>query len=132
MKYKRPLIILTILAVTLPVGAMVVLYRIAMATDLPGRRGGPQDAFRHTFSTALTARYLTPKIVEFVTFVAERDVLSPYDQMDIHNNRIGTNIGLGDAPLYDTTMKKIKEGQVNATDRDVVTWLPEEKWDHGY
>ena len=113
-------------------GAVVTLYRIAMATDLPGRRGGPQDAFRHTFSTALTARYLSPKIVDFVTFATERDARSDFDKMDIHNNRIGTNIGLGKGPLYETVMKKIKEGQIDATDIDVVTWMPSNKWDHGF
>ncbi len=132
MKYKKPLIAIIILAIILPVGAVVVLYRIAMATGLPGRRGGPQDAFRHTFSTALTARYLSPKVVEFVTFATERDPSSHFDQMDIHNNRIGTNIGLGNAPLYETVTQKIKEGQINAKDIDVITWMPENEWDQGY
>lgn len=132
MKYKKPLIVFLILAIILPIGTVIVLYRIAMATELPGRRGGPQDAFRHTFSTALTARYLSPKVVELVTFATERDLSSPFDRMDIHNNRIGTNIGLGEGPLYETVMKKIKEGQVDATDVDIITWMPEKDWDYGY
>lgn len=50
--------------------------------------------------------------------------------MDIRNNRIGTQIGLGDGNLYETVMKKIKTGQINATHKDTITWLPPEEWDH--
>lgn len=130
MKLKKVIITLAILAF-IPAVAIFVLYRIAMATDLPGRRGGPQDAFRHTFSTALTARYLSPKVVEFVTWATERDHSSPYDRMDIHNNRIGTNVGLGEGPLYETVMKKVLKGQIDAHDIDVITWMPEKDWDMG-
>ena len=108
---------------------VVILYRFAMSTGLPGRKGGPQDAFRHTYSTALTARYISPKLVEFVTWVCERDPSSAFDRMDIHNNRIGTHIGLGNEPLYEAVMKKIKEGEVNSQKSDTVTWLPEKDWD---
>ncbi len=111
------------------IGVMIALYRLAMSTGLPGRRGGPQDAFRHTYSTALTARYLSPRVVVFVTFATERDPASPFDKMDIHNNRIGTNIGLGKDDLYEAVMNKVKNGQINAADADIVTWLPKEKWD---
>lgn len=52
--------------------------------------------------------------------------------MDIHNNKIGSRIGLGKGDLYETVMKKIKEGQINATDNDVITWLPENEWDQGF
>lgn len=128
---KKVLLSLIILAFLSPVITVVLLYRLAMATELPGRRGGPQDAFRHTYSTALTARYISPKAVELVTYLSEREPDSPFDQMDIHNNRIGTNIGLGDGDLYETVWKKIKEGRVNSSDKDVITWLPENQWDHG-
>jgi hypothetical protein len=128
---KKIFIALFVLVMLSPVVTVVLLYRMAMNTELPGRRGGPQDAFRHTYSTALTARYLSPKIVELVTYLSERNLASPFDQMDIHNNRIGTFIGLGDGDLYETVWKKIKAGQVNSQDKDVITWLPENQWDHG-
>jgi hypothetical protein len=125
------LLSLIVLAFLSPIITVVLLYRLAMATELPGRRGGPQDAFRHTYSTALTARYISPKAVELVTYLSEREPDSPFDQMDIHNNRIGTMIGLGDGDLYETVWNKIKEGRVNSSDKDVITWLPENQWDHG-
>lgn len=129
---KKSLIALIVLSILSPLIVVVILYRFAMSTGLPGRRGGPQDAFRHTYSTALTARYLSPKIVELVTFICERDPESHFDQMDIHNNRIGTNIGLGEGDLHSVVMKKVKEGKINATDPDTITWMPEDEWDNGY
>lgn len=128
---KKFFIYTIVLAIISPIVAVIVLYRIAMNTELPGRRGGPQDAFRHTYSTALTARYISPKAVELVTYLWERDPTSPFDQMDIHNNRIGTLIGLGEGELFDTVWNKVKSGQINSQDKDIVTWLPENKWDHG-
>ena len=129
---KKSLIALIVLSILSPLIVVVILYRFAMSTGLPGRRGGPQDAFRHTYSTALTARYLSPKIVELVTFICERDPESHFDQMDIHNNRIGTNIGLEEGDLHTVVMKKVKEGKINATDPDTITWMPEDEWDNGY
>ncbi|MBC7429022.1 MAG: hypothetical protein H7336_10445 [Bacteriovorax sp.] len=131
MNWKKYLLILCTLAILLPAAAVFVLYRIAMATGLPGRGNGPQDAFRHTFSSALTARYISPYAVEFVGFVCERDHTSPSDLMDIHNNKIGMEIGMGDGPLYETVVKKVQEGQINATDEDVVRWLAQPFWDGG-
>lgn len=129
--FKKILITTFLLAIISPVIAVFLLYRLAMSTNLPGRRGGPQDAFRHTYSTALTARYISPKAVELVTKYSESDLNSPFDQMDIHNNRIGTMIGLADGDLYETVLKKIHEGKVNAEDINTVTWLEEKDWDQG-
>lgn len=128
---KKILISLFVLIFISPAVAVFCLYRLAMATELPGRRGGPQDAFRHTYSTALTSRYLSPVIVEFVTYMCESDPSNHFDRMDIHNNKIGTRIGLGKGDLYETVMKKIKEGQIDAADDNVITWLPENLWDQG-
>jgi hypothetical protein len=129
--FKKISITILILAFVSPVITVFLLYRLAMSTGLPGRRGGPQDAFRHTYSTALTARYLSPKVVELVTKLSERDLNSPFDLMDIHNNRIGTMIGLAEGSLFEIVMKKIKEGQVNAQDANTITWVPEKDWDQG-
>jgi hypothetical protein len=128
---KKCLITLLVLIFISPIIVVFFLYRLAMATELPGRKGGPQDAFRHTYSTALTSRYISPLVVEFVTFICERDPANHFDQMDIHNNKIGSRIGLGEGDLYETVMKQVNEGQVNAIDNNVITWLPEKKWDNG-
>ena len=127
---KKSLITIFILGFISPFVVIVILYRFAMSTNLPGRKGGPQDAFRHTYSTALTARYISPYAVRLVTFICERDPNSIFDQMDIHNNKVGTMIGLGEGDLYETVMQKIKSGKINATQEDTITWLPPEKWDY--
>ncbi|MBC7714680.1 MAG: hypothetical protein H7177_15145 [Rhizobacter sp.] len=128
-RWKKNLLIIIMVINILPMGAVFVLYRIAMATDLPGRGNGPQDAFRHTYSSALTARYISPKAVELVSFLCERDHNSPMDLMDIHNNKIGAKIGIGEGPIYETVAKKVQEGQIDAKDADVVTWLAKSYWD---
>lgn len=110
---KKILISIIALAIISPIVVVFLLYRLAMSTELPGRRGGPQDAFRHTYSTALTARYLSPKVVELVTYLSEREPDSPFDQMDIHNNRIGIQIGLGSGDLYQVVWEKIKAGTMD-------------------
>lgn len=128
---KKYLITLLVLIFISPIIVVFFLYRLAMATELPGRKGGPQDAFRHTYSTALTSRYLSPLVVELVTFMCERDPTNHFDQMDIHNNKIGSRIGSDEGELYETVMKRVNAGQVNATDNSVITWLPEKEWDNG-
>lgn len=102
-----------------------------MSTGLPGRRGGPQDAFRHTYSSALTARYISPVAVEIFTWASERSPENKFDKMDIHNNKIGITIGMSTGDLSDLVRRKISEGQINATADNVVTWLPKEDWDNG-
>lgn len=131
MTKKRLVALLALLLIT-PILIAVVLYLIAMDTGLKGRRGGPQDAFRHTYSSALTAKYVSPKAVELFTYIWEREPESPFDQMDIHNNKIGTKIGLSEENLYEAVSKKISEGQINAKDPDTITWLEEKNWDDGF
>lgn len=129
---KKRFILFFIFLLGTPFLIAVVLYLIAMDTGLKGRRGGPQDAFRHTYSSALTARYVSPLAVEFFTYIWEREPEAPFDKMDIHNNKIGTKIGLSEGNIYETVSRKISEGQVNTEDPNTVTWLEEKKWDDGF
>lgn len=111
---------------------IIAFYLIAMNTGFPGRRGGPQDAFRHTFATAMVSRYFSPKAVEIVTLLCETDTDSPFDRMDIHNNRVGMLLGLTQAPIYGTVLEKIKAGAVNSEVDDQITWLVPENWSNGF
>lgn len=106
------------------------LYIVAMNTGLAGRRGGPQDAFRHTYASALVSKYLSPKIVHFVTWICEGDD-SPYDQMDRHNNALGARLGQSESDLYQAVLQKINLGAVNAVEPDTIQWLPQDRWDQG-
>jgi hypothetical protein len=136
MKYKflknsKKYLLLVAFVVAVYFSIIVSLYLFAMNTQLPGRRGGPQDAFRHTFSSALVARYISPYAVELVTLALERDNFSDMDLMDRHNNRVGIGIGLSNDPIYETVLKKIEQGQINAKDRDQITWLRKSRWSGG-
>lgn len=104
------------------------MHGLAIQTGLPGYRGGPQDAFRHTLASAYVSRYLGGWAVESFTEFSEKDSNSNYDLMDRHNNNIGKIIGLGEAPVYETVSTYVKNGQVNSIEIMTVRWLPQEKW----
>jgi hypothetical protein len=125
------LILITGLVIVLPLLQLLFFYSIAMNTGLPGRRGGPQDAFRHTYACAVVAKYISPSVVMFVTRISERNKESDYDKMDMHNNMIGLKIGLSSKNLYKAVKQAVAEGQINAEKSDQITWLPENNWSNG-
>jgi hypothetical protein len=111
-----------------PLLFIISMYIISRNTKLDGPRGGPQDVFRHTYASAVTARYISPKIVKLVTFICERNPNSDYDKMDIHNNTLGLQIGLSKLPIYQTILEKIKIAEVNPSDSDTIYILEANKW----
>ncbi len=130
MKWKIA-VVLTAFALP-PLIFILSLYVTASRTGLPGRRGGPQDAFRHTYASALVSRYLSPKVVHLVTSVTELDANSPHDQMDIHNNTLGAKLGVSHSgDLYDLVAEKIRSAEINTTSEDTITLMPESDWDNG-
>lgn len=131
MKLKKILFIIALVFIQ-PIIFIVSLYSISINTHLPGRRGGPQDAFRHVYSTALVARYFSPKIVILFTEMTERDSSSMFDLMDRHNNMIGIQTGLESGNLYDLVMIKIKSGQINSNNPHIITWLPPDRWTNSF
>lgn len=116
----------------LKISPLLYFYAISEIQGLPGRSGGPRDAFRHTYASAFSARYISPKFVDFVTWLCERRPTQS-SAMDIHNNMNGKAIGLSDAPsIYDAVKDSVKNGGVNATDPHQTTWLPPERWSNGF
>lgn len=103
---------------------------MAGSTGLKGRRGGPQDAFRHTYSSAVVARYLSPKAVELITALFERDPESIHNQMDINNNMAGIKVGLSSKPIY-TEVFKMVEGAMSNNQSDLII-LPKSMWSNGF
>lgn len=128
---KWPLVLFAV-AVTLTLLQIIFFYLIAMNTGLPGRRGGPQDAFKHTYACAVVAKYISPRVVMLVTRLSERDSKSPHDTMDIHNNMNGIRIGLTSASLYKAVNLAVTNGQINANEIDQTRWLPEDHWNNGF
>lgn len=104
------------------------MHVVAFLTGLPGFRGGPQDAFRHTLASAYVSRGLGGWSVDIFTQVTERNAKSCYDQMDWHNNNIGKIIGQSDVDIYETVLASVKNGKINASEIMVIRWLPETKW----
>lgn len=130
MKKKLFKLCLILLITLIPFYSFIVyLHVVAYRTGLPGFRGGPQDAFRHTLASAYVSRYVGPWAVEKFTALSESDLDSSYDQMDWHNNFIGKDIGQSDVEnLYETVRWAVKHGQIYAQDKRVIRWLPEHKW----
>ncbi len=54
------------------------------------------------------------------------------NQMDRHNNRLGAELGAG-SESFSLIEPKVRQfvvsGQVNATDPNQITWLPQESWE---
>lgn len=147
-KYKgfKIIVPLAVLAILLPFIFVVSMYIIARNTGFEGARGGPQDAFRHTYSSALVARYISPKAVKLVTWVSERKPDSDHCIMDIHNNNLGIQIGLSSANqslyslVYDKVLsatikqqvdpKTMDNNQLKAVHLDEVIVLNPSRWEN--
>lgn len=121
----------TLCLLALLLAQLIFFYVIAHNTNLPGRKGGPQDAFRHIYASAVVSKYTSPKLVELVTTLFESDQTSPHDIMDAHNNKIGILIGLNSKSIYKTVLSNVKRGQANTKSSGQVTWLSKEKWSGG-
>ncbi len=105
-------------------------YAAALVTGLPGMRGGPQDAFRHTLASAFVSRFVSPAAVDWVTDATESG-RTRNSRMDRHNNRIGRELGRGGgspAELYGRVRAQVAAGRVDSDDPAVTTWLPEKNW----
>lgn len=115
------------------VGLFIVsLYGIAMNTRLPGRSDGPQDAFRHTYASALVSRFLSPRVVELVTVVCERDDNSPSDRMDRHNNQLGMRIGQTNDDIFESVTEHVRNAEIEPVDSDVTFVLEKSNWGNGF
>ena len=58
---------------------VVSMYITAALSGLEGRRGGPQDAFRHMYSSALVSKFISPKAVDLVTYLTEPNLNSRHN-----------------------------------------------------
>lgn len=108
------------------------MYQIANATQLEGSLGGPQDAFRHTYSSAIVSRYIGIWAVDITTNIMERDPKNKWDIMDIHNNRLGAKMGQQTGDLKQMVLEAIKQGRVNNENPDQISWLPKKNWTKGF
>ncbi len=108
---------------------MILFYIKASSQGLIGRRGGPQDAFRHSYASAVVSRYLGPRVVDVFTAITEKDEGSIYDHMDRHNNMVGKQVGQMQGEIEGLILEKIKKGRVNNPDTSELTWLHPMLWE---
>jgi len=120
------------LAFILFLSLFIYFYITASKTGLPGRKGGPQDAFRHVYASAVVSKYTSPKIVEVITALTEGRNGSVHDVMDRHNNKIGMLIGQNSDNLYQTVLVNVKRGTADAKGTGQVTWLSKDQWTKGF
>jgi hypothetical protein len=115
-----------------PAFVLGTVYAQWFRADLPGGRNGPADAYRHSLASATVAYTTSPRVVAWVTAVMEGDGRrGPMSAMDAHNNRIGAAIGARArswAQMQSDVLAAVRQGAVDATDPDRITWLPRERW----
>ncbi|UNK51258.1 hypothetical protein MNR01_02875 [Lysobacter sp. S4-A87] len=115
-----------------PVFVMVAVYAQFFAAGLPGGRNGPADAYRHTLASAIVAYTLSPRCVDWVTQVMERDGQGNAARaMDAHNNRIGARIGATAGSwnsMQQAVLAAVNRGAIAARSPEQITWLAPPAW----
>jgi hypothetical protein len=115
-----------------PAFVMVAVYAQFFAAGLPGGRNGPADAYRHTLASAIVAYTLSPRCVNWVTQVMERDGQGNASRaMDAHNNRIGARIGATAGSwnsMQQAVLAAIRNGAIDARSAEQITWRAPQAW----
>ena len=115
-----------------PLFVLVAVYAQWLGAGLPGGRNGPADAYRHSLASAVVAYTLSPRCVDWVTAVMERDGRGNASRaMDAHNNRIGARIGAA-APSWAAMQREVRaavdHGAIDARSSDQITWRAPAAW----
>jgi hypothetical protein len=135
---KRKKILLRLAALVLflsiyPLCVLIYTWSCVFRSDLEGGRNGPLDAYRHALASAVVSYTLDKRAVDLITRVMEsRGKIS--NKMDIHNNRIGSQIGASSnsfGELEPAVRKSVLNGAANSPDTNQITWLPKERWRNG-
>ncbi len=103
-------------------------------SELKGGRNGPLDAYRHTFASGLVSYTLGEWAVRLATETME-SWGSSSNGMDIHNNMIGAKIGTNAKSIWEidgAVKNAVLGGDVNASNDDQITWLPQDKWGNNW
>jgi hypothetical protein len=128
-RWSRWLLGLAVIA-AYPLFVFGYAYAHSLASDFPGPRHGPQDAYRHALASAVLAYTLSPRAVHWATVVMESSD-DPSSAMDRHNNAIGASIGASATSfgqLRPLVEQRVGAGRINATDPAQITWLPPRQW----
>ncbi|MBO9883192.1 hypothetical protein [Xanthomonas sp. D-109] len=130
-RWRWPATALLVLA-AYPAFVLGAVYPQWLSAGLPGGRDGPADAYRHSLASAVVAYTLSPRCVDWVTAVMERDGHGNASRaMDAHNNRIGARIGATAsswAAMQREVRAAVDHGAIDARLPDQITWRAPAAW----
>lgn len=131
-RHWRRLFVVAVVLGAYPAFVMVATYSQFFAAGLPGGRNGPADAYRHSLASAIVAYTSSPRCVDLVTAVMERDGWGNAARaMDAHNNRLGARIGAAAdswTAMQQAVLAAVNEGAIDARSPDQITWLAPDAW----
>ena len=131
-RHWRRLLVVAVVLGAYPAFVMVATYSQFFAVGLPGGRNGPADAYRHSLASAIVAYTASPRCVDWVTAVMERDGQGNAARaMDAHNNRLGARIGAAADSwnaMQQAVLAAVKNGAIDARSPDQITWLAPDAW----
>ena len=113
-----------------PLFVLLYVWSYVFRSDLDGGRNGPLDAYRHTLASSVVAYTLDERVVDLVTRLMESGNKNS-NKMDIHNNRIGAQIGAqaqSFLELEPAVRRAVLDGAINSPQANQITWLPEKSW----
>lgn len=115
-----------------PVFVFGTTYAYWFDCGLPGGRNGPADAYRHSLASAIVAYTSSPRCVDAVTSLMERDGEGNASRaMDAHNNRIGARIGVAATDwtsMQQAVLAAVNDGTIDARSPHQITWLAPSAW----
>ena len=131
-RHWRRLFVVAVVLGAYPAFVMVATYSQFFAAGLPGGRNGPADAYRHSLASAIVAYTSSPRCVDLITQVMERDGQGNASRaMDAHNNRLGARIGAAAdswTAMQQAVLAAVNEGAIDARSPDQITWLAPDAW----
>jgi preprotein translocase subunit SecF len=116
-----------------PAAVMIFTCGHVLKADFEGGRNGQLDAYRHALASATVSHTLGEWAVDLTTWIFESRGRES-NLMDIHNNRIGAEIGAKAKSFGDiepAVRQSVLYGRVSAVDPNQITWLPRAKWKDG-
>jgi hypothetical protein len=105
------------------------IKKASAAEDHPLHR----TSHRHTLASAVVSYTIGQTSVEITTSLMESKARES-NQMDRHNNRIGSDIGASAKSFHEiepTVRQCISQGTVHSRAAEQITWLPPAKWSTG-
>src|SRR6478672_8537241 len=108
----------------------------AAQSNLPGKEGGPTDAYRHLLWTGeMTRRYGEDTARAFGNFHEYiegpiRGQRPEHKAMDLANNEVGYGIGRNASSWNDVVRLAREAMQKSLGGTGPTTWLPEDQWRH--